>query len=160
MNYQRSVVYIPRSIQRIMENIKEAFVKKVDVEISDDAIKRTLDEQAFKFVKITRLTNKEKMLLKTVKIIFLDSTNRNLFIKLGLQIDSMHFIAEPANHNHKPSQCYKCFKYGHVAKYCKVDNQICSRCGGENHRFDNCPNISQHPICWEDRKPLTFNLNM
>jgi hypothetical protein len=59
----------------------------------------------------------------------------------------MHFIAEPANHNNKPSQCYKCFKYGHIAKYCKADNQICSRCAGENHKYDNCPNSNKHPIC-------------
>jgi hypothetical protein len=144
---QRSVIYIPRSIQKIMENNKEAFVKKIDLEISDDDIMQALDDQGFKYEKITRLTNKEKVLLKTVKITFLDSTNRDLFVKLGLQIDSMHFIVEPANHNNKPSQCYKCFKYGHVAKYCRADNQICSRCGSANHKYDHCPNSNQHPIC-------------
>lgn len=144
---QRSAVYIPRTIQRIMENNKEAFVKRVDLEISEEDIKRTLDEQGFKYEKITRLTNKEKILLKTVKITFLDSYNRDLFVKLGLQIDSMYFNAEPANCNNKPSQCYKCFKYGHVAKYCRAENQFCSRCGGASHKFDNCPNSNQKPIC-------------
>jgi hypothetical protein len=144
---QPSVVYIPRSIQRIMENNKEAFVKKIDLEITDDDVKRTLEEQGFKYEKISRLTNKEKILLKTVKITFIDSLNRDLFVKHGLQIDSMYFTAEPAHHNNKPSQCYKCFKYGHVAKYCRAENQICSRCGGANHKFDNCPNSNQQPMC-------------
>lgn len=144
---QHSAVYIPRSIQRIMENNKEAFVKKIDLEISEDDISRTLDEQGFKYEKVTRLTNKEKTLLKTVKITFSDSLNRDLFVKLGLRIDSMFFNAEPANHNNKPSQCYKCFKYGHVAKYCRAENQICSRCGGANHKFDSCPVSNQQPIC-------------
>jgi hypothetical protein len=59
----------------------------------------------------------------------------------------MHFIVEAANHNNKPSQCYKCFKYGHAAKYCRADNQICSRCAGTNHKYDDCPNTNKQPIC-------------
>ncbi|CAF1323168.1 unnamed protein product [Rotaria sordida] len=142
-----SSVYIPRSIKRIMENNKEAFVKMVDLEIRDEDIKGALDDQGFKYEKITRLLNKEKIPTKTIKITFIDSTNRDLFVKVGLQIDSMHFIAEAANHNNKPSQCYKCLKYGHIAKYCKSDIQICFRCGDTNHKYDTCPNSNQNPMC-------------
>ncbi|CAF3643698.1 unnamed protein product [Rotaria sp. Silwood1] len=59
----------------------------------------------------------------------------------------MHFIVEAAAYNNKPCQCYKCFKYGHVAKYCKSENQVCSRCGTLDHKYDNCPNSNQQPIC-------------
>ena len=48
-----------------MENNKEAFVKMVDLEIMDEDIKRTLDEQGFKYERITRLLNKEKIPIKT-----------------------------------------------------------------------------------------------
>ncbi|CAF3281340.1 unnamed protein product [Rotaria sp. Silwood2] len=142
-----SSVYIPRSIQRIMENNKEAFVKMVDLEIMDEDIKGALDDQGLKYEKMTRLLNKEKIPTKTIKITLIDSTNRDLFVKVGLQIESMHFTAEAANHNNQPSQCYKCLKYGHIAKYCKSDTQICSRCGDTNHKYDTCPNINQNPIC-------------
>jgi hypothetical protein len=144
---QRCVVYIPRSIQRIFENNKQVFVKKIDLEINEEDIKQSLDEKGYKFDSITRLQNKDKISLKTIKITFADSTNRDLFVKLGLQIDSMHFIAEAANHNNKPSQCYKCFKYDHVGKYCRADNQICSRCAVANHKHDECPNTDKQPIC-------------
>ena len=144
---QRAVVYIPRSIQTILENNKEAFVKKIDLEINEEDIKQVLDDQGYKYEKITRLNNKENLPLKTVKITFLDSYNRDLFVKLGLQLDSMHFLVEVATHNNKPCQCYKCFKFGHVAKYCKSENQVCLRCGTLNHKYDNCPNSNQHPIC-------------
>ncbi|CAF3603884.1 unnamed protein product [Rotaria socialis] len=148
---QCSSVYILRSIQRIMENNKEAFIKRVDLEIVDDDIKRTLDEKGFKYEKIKRLLNKDKIPTKTIKITFIDSTNRDLFVKLGMQIDSMHFIAEPANHNNKPSQCYKCFKYDHIAKYCKADSQIlvknpicCNRKGHHVATSPDCPKYKEH----------------
>lgn len=144
---QHAVVYIPRSIQRVIEKNKEAYVKKLDLEIGEEEIKHALDEQGFRYHQVLRLINKEKTPLKTVKITFIDAQNRDLFVKLGLQIDSMHFISEPATQNNKPSQCYKCFKYGHVAKYCRSNNQICSRCGEGDHKYDNCPKFDQHPIC-------------
>jgi hypothetical protein len=144
---QQAIIYIPKTIQRILENNKEAFIKRIDLEITEDEIKEALVEQGYKFEKISRLVNKEKEPLRTVKITFTNSYNRDLFVKLGLQIDSMHFVSEPANYNNKPAQCYKCFKFGHIAKYCKAEKQICSRCGEEDHKYDNCPNRNKNPVC-------------
>ncbi|CAF3893037.1 unnamed protein product [Rotaria sp. Silwood1] len=65
----------------------------------------------------------------------------------------MHFIAETANHNTKPVQCYLCLKYNHVAKYCKSKQQICARCGG-NHHMDQCtaaPDLLKCCNCNEKR---------
>ncbi|CAF4070041.1 unnamed protein product [Rotaria sp. Silwood1] len=144
---QQAIIYIPKTIQRILENNKEAFVKRIDLEITEDEIKQVLEEQGYKVEKISRLVNKEKEPLKTIKITFTNSYNRDLFVKLGLQIDSMHFVSEPAKYNNKPAQCYKCFKFGHIAKYCKAEKQICSRCGEEDHKHDNCPNRNKSPVC-------------
>ena len=55
----------------------------------------------------------------------------------GLQVDSMHFIAEAASQNTKPVQCYICLQFNHVAKYCKTKQQLCARCG-DSHRMDQC----------------------
>ncbi|CAF0736271.1 unnamed protein product [Adineta steineri] len=144
---QQVVIYIPKSIQRILDNNKEAYVKQIDLEITEDEIKQVLEEQGYKAEKITRLVNKDNEPLKTIKITFINAYNRDLFVKLGLQIDSMHFIAEPAKYNNKPAQCFKCFKFGHIAKYCKAEKQICSRCAEENHTHINCPNLHGSPVC-------------
>ena len=141
-----AVVYVPRSIQRILENNKELFVKEIDLEIIEDDIGQTLTQQGYKIEKVSRLKDKDNLPLKTLKITFSDSYNRDLCVKIGLQIDSMHFLVEPANHINTPMQCYKCFKYGHVAKYCKSDDQICSS-GGDKHKYENCPNSNQQPVC-------------
>lgn len=37
----------------------------------------------------------------------------------------------------RPSRCYKCGNYGHIAKDCK-SNEVCLKCGGEGHLKVNC----------------------
>jgi hypothetical protein len=83
---------------------------------------------------------------------FADLSNRKLFVKPSLQIDSMYFKTESASLNDKPFQCYKCYKFGHVAKYCKAEKQICSRCGGENHRYDDCPSLNKNSLCYNYKR--------
>ena len=131
-------VYVPRSIQRIKDTEKVAFVKRVDFEIPEGSIKQALKDVGLAVVDVSRLTNRDKNTpTRTVKVTFTDAENRNTFVRTGLQIDSMHFVAESANHNTKPMQCYICLQYNHIAKYCKTKEQVCSKCG-EKHHLDKC----------------------
>ena len=131
-------VYVPRSIQRIKDTEKVAFVKRVDFEIPEGSIKQALKDVGLAVVDVARLTNRDKNTpTRTVKVTFTDAENRNTFVRTGLQIDSMHFVAESANHNTKPMQCYICLQYNHIAKYCKTKEQVCSKCG-EKHHVDKC----------------------
>jgi len=140
-------VYVPRSIQRIKDTEKVAFVKRVDLEIPENRIIEALKDVGLDATDVIRLTNKDRnMPTTTIKITFNDPQNRNTFLHTGLQVDSMHFTAEPASQNVKPVQCFLCLKYNHVAKYCKIKQQICSRCG-ENHRFDQCTAASDLLKC-------------
>ncbi|CAF4128989.1 unnamed protein product, partial [Rotaria sordida] len=140
-------IYVPRSIQRIKDTEKVAFVKNVDIEIPESRITEALKDVGLDAIDVVRLTNKVKNFpTRTIKITFIDPQNRNTFVHTGLQVDSMHFIAEPANQNTKPVQCYICLKYNHVAKYCKTKQQICARCG-ENHRIDQCTAASHALKC-------------
>lgn len=132
-------VYVPRSIQRIKDTDKVAFVKRVDPEIPDDRIMDALKSIGLAPTNVTRLTGKDgKTATRTVKVTFVDVENRNTFVHTGLQVDAMHFVAEAATQNTKPVQCYMCLQYNHVAKYCKTKQQVCARCG-ESHRLDQCP---------------------
>lgn len=131
-------IFVPRSIQRIKDTERIAFVKRVDLEIPDARIKQALMEVGLQATNVDRLRSKDgNTPTRTVKVTFDDAANRNTFIRTGLQIDSMHFNAEAATQNTKPVQCYLCLKYNHVAKYCKTKQQTCLRCG-ENHRADVC----------------------
>jgi hypothetical protein len=141
-------VYVPRSIQRIKDTEKLAFVKRVDLEIPEDRITEALKTVGLEVTNVTRLTGKDgKTPTRTVKIAFSDVHNRNTFVHTGLQVDCMHFTAEPASQNSKPVQCFICLKYNHVAKYCKTKQQVCARCG-DNHRMDQCTVASDAVKCY------------
>ncbi|CAF4644067.1 unnamed protein product, partial [Rotaria sp. Silwood2] len=140
-------IYVPRSIQRIKDTEKVAFVKNVDIEIPEGRITEALKDGGLDAIDVVRLMNKSKNVpTRTIKITFSDPQNRNTFVHTGLQVDSMHFIAEAANQNTKPVQCYICLKYNHVAKYCKTKQQICARCG-ETHRLEQCTAVSDVVKC-------------
>ena len=131
-------IYVPRFIQRIKDTEKVAFVKNVDTEISECRITEALEDVGLDVVDVVRLTNKVSNIpTKTIKITFTDPRNRNTFVHTGLQVDCMHFVAEPASQNSKPVQCYICMKYNHISKYCKAKRQVCARCD-EKHRVDQC----------------------
>jgi len=135
---QSAKIYVPRSIQRIKDTERIAFVKRVDLEIPDDRITEALKNVGLDVTNVTRLSSKDgKTPTRTIKITFGDVPNRNTFVHTGLQVDCMHFTAEPASQNTKPMQCFICMKYNHIAKYCKTLQQVCARCG-ENHRMDQC----------------------
>jgi hypothetical protein len=124
-----------------------AFVKRVDLELPEDRILDALKAVGLDAINVIRLTGKDgKTPSRTIKIAFSDVQNRNTFVHTGLQVDSMHFIAEAASQNIKPVQCYICLKYGHIAKYCKTKQQVCARCG-DNHRIDQCTVASDAGKC-------------
>ena len=140
-------IFVPRSIQRVKDTEKIAFVKRVDLELPEDRMMDALKVVGLDVINVVRLTGKDgKTPIRTIKITFSDVQNRNTFVHTGLQVDSMHFVAEAASQNTKPVQCYICLKYGHIAKYCKTKQQVCARCG-DNHRIDACTVASDAGKC-------------
>ncbi|CAF4313666.1 unnamed protein product [Adineta steineri] len=58
----------------------------------------------------------------------------------------MHFPAEKAKQKVNPQQCHSCYRFGHIAKYCKQTQQICSYCAGP-HRYNVCDQKQLTPKC-------------
>ncbi|CAF3793039.1 unnamed protein product [Rotaria magnacalcarata] len=80
--------------------------------------------------------------LFTISPLILLSHNRNILVKIGRQIDAMHVFAEKANQISNPTQCFKCMRFGHVAKRCNARNSICANCG-DKHSTEQYFNLNQ-----------------
>ena len=50
----------------------------------------------------------------------------------------------------RPRQCFKCQKFGHVAKFCRQDSDTCNNCGEVGHRGDSC---THPPKCYHCHAP-------
>ncbi|CAF5125489.1 unnamed protein product, partial [Rotaria sp. Silwood1] len=70
-------IYVPRSIQRIKDTEKIAFVKRVDLEIPEDRITDALKQVGFDVINVIRLKGKDSNTpTKTIKITFAGGQNR------------------------------------------------------------------------------------
>ncbi|KPM42380.1 hypothetical protein AK830_g4172 [Neonectria ditissima] len=57
----------------------------------------------------------------------------------SLLLDAQLYDCEPFDEGLRPTQCYNCFKFGHLARNCK-SNPTCGRCGGATHPDgEGCP---------------------
>jgi hypothetical protein len=104
----------------------------------------------------------------TVKVVCKDKKNQDTLLQAGLRISFCLFRCEPAKPNDIPLQCKKCNGFGHPMKHCRVDNEICPRCGAQQRSNDcqsttvRCSNCNgnneatskQCPIFMEQQKRL------
>ena len=56
----------------------------------------------------------------------------------------------------RPTQCFKCFEYGHGHDKCK-NTRKCSHCSGEHEPVENCTNASHCFLCEGDHSPKSRN---
>ena len=56
----------------------------------------------------------------------------------------------------RPTQCFKCYEYGHGHDKCK-NTRKCSHCSGEHEPVENCANASHCFLCEGDHSPKSRN---
>lgn len=45
------------------------------------------------------------------------------------------------------SRCYKCQGLGHIAKFCRVKDDVCGHCSQTGHQLRECPKKGESPEC-------------
>jgi len=61
----------------------------------------------------------------------------------------------------RPTQCYKCWRYGHLKNSCtsQFDHSgCCFNCGGSNHRVGQCKLPAKCMVCADDKKDANHRL--
>ena len=56
-----------------------------------------------------------------------------------------------------PSQCMKCFKYGHTTTRCDLQSEKCAKCGEEGHKIDMCQNEQKCALCGDSAHNVWSN---
>ena len=111
----------------------------VPCDIPEEELKSAL-EIAYSGTTVRRLRNRDGP-LKTVRIEFKDHDDLSAAVKNGLTLADYCLrvsIQEARPPIQRPTQCYKCFKFNHIAKYCNSDSELCSNCGMAGHRKIDC----------------------
>ncbi|KAI5724448.1 hypothetical protein M8J77_022384 [Diaphorina citri] len=119
---EQFMAYIPVSYTS-----RAAIIRDVDLEITDEEILENLDSGDFKVTHMQRL-NRRTFVDGTVS--YVPSTTVKLVFE-GQDMPSFVYLwyskltCEPYVQN--PIQCFSCYRYGHVTKYCK-NKKLCRKC--------------------------------
>ena len=120
---------------------KLGFAKKVPLDISEDEIKTAISDN-FPGATGARLKKGNKW-LKTVKISFKDDGQLTRAVTGGLLFDSLSLcvLVEKGNSSIVYTQCFKCWRYGHITAHCR-SQVTCKKCTGE-HDHKDCTSPEQ-----------------
>jgi hypothetical protein len=67
-------------------------------------------------------------------------------LRRGMFIKGSFYRPEKYTPELNITQCYKCYKFGHLARHCK-NKQKCGNCGGEDHDPASCNNDTKCAGC-------------
>ena len=140
-NESRSNTTVCRILKKMNNSV---VVKHVPIDISNSELTNIVEE-LYTGATATRFITKDNIKLQTIKIDFNDSAHQEDCIANGLKIENQIFRAEKYLPRQRIIQCFKCFKYGHVAKFCRKHTETCKYCSGD-HCAEECP----HPHGYYD----------
>ena len=129
----------------IAHNLKtKALLKGIPITVKDSTITKITQEK-FPGSEVKRFVTRAGKRLETVMITFQTPTELEAALQDTLAIDNCIHSLEEYIQKRKVIQCYKCNKYGHVAKWCK-SKKSCVFCGN-GHDGRDC--LEQHsPRRW------------
>ena len=119
----------PKSISK-----KSVIVKPIQIDLSEDEIRDDLQSYYKADFKITRLKNPNSN--KVFPLVKVETNIKvgQLLLNEGVVIKDRYYNCEPFVKD-IPTRCYKCQKFGHIAKHC-LNNLTCPRCSKSHHKFE------------------------
>jgi hypothetical protein len=115
-------------------------------DIEDRSCLRTIEEENMHWVphiKVTQVTwmkspkAREGQRHSTLILGFQEEQTARQVVKMGLSIEANFHNTEAYHPQQRAIQCLKCQKFGHIATYCREDQDKCGACS-EAHRTADC----------------------
>lgn len=158
---EQQIAQIRAALETVVEfrepkaKLPKLIIYDLPSEDTPEEVKERIYNQNFRDSRITKqeFDGNTKMVFKTgprdIEVCnWIVETTREIreqFIAAGRVFYQVH-SCKVADY-HVVTRCYKCQRYGHVSKYCKALQDVCSHCGKEGHRFRDCPDKQKDPLC-------------
>ena len=130
------------TVCKLLSSIQNSvIIKAVPTEMDEKLIEESI-QGTYPGAKVKRFVKAGNVKLRTLKIDFVTPGQSDQMIKKGLRINNLSLRAEKYVPRQRVIQCYHCYKFGHVAKFCHQKEPTCPLCA-QNHYQEECHRISQ-----------------
>ena len=110
--------------------------KNVDTEITDEDIKKSIIE-AYPSATVKRFIRRNGDRMTTIKVDFSTQEDHEKCLAAGsLKMNHQSWPVVQFEPKQRIIQCFKCYKFGHVAKLCNQKTQRCDLCSKNHHQGD------------------------
>ena len=111
-------------------------IKHVPTNMTDEEITQIISE-SYESASARRFVKRDGTKLQTIKIDFDKLEHKAECCAQGIKLGNEIYRTEEYRPRQRVIQCYHCFKYGHVAKFCRQKHPTCEYCAGP-HPQDDC----------------------
>ena len=130
-----------RRVENVQKrNLYVGFAKHIPVDITDEQLTQVIGNK-YHGSKAERLLKNGKP-IETVKVLFSDGTQLRDASDNGLWLELLEYSirvpVSPENPRVIYTQCFNCWRFGHIGKHC--ESQTTCKCCAGNHEHEECPN--------------------
>ena len=141
------------TVCKLLSSIQNSvIVKAVPTEFKEDFIQDCIQEN-YPGAQVKRFVKAGKVELRTIKIDLTTPEQSEKMIERGLFIHNLSLRAEKYIPRQRVIQCYHCYKFGHVAKFCHQKKPTCPLCA-QNHYPEECDQTTQ--LCCNCASPSHY----
>ena len=141
------------TVCKLLSSIQNSvIVKDVPTEFKEDFIQKCIQEN-YPGAQVKRFVKAGKIELRTIKIDLTTPEQSEKMIERGLLIHNLSLRAEKYIPRQRVIQCYHCYKFGHVAKFCHQKKPTCPMCA-QNHHPEECDHTTQ--LCCNCASPSHY----
>ena len=126
-----NVVYIEP--HRKFNGTKGVIRSKTMSQSTEEELLEHLKDQGVREIRRVKVKKNGELIETNTYIVTFGSSECPRAIKLT----EWHF-EKVEEYKYRPQQCFKCQRFGHVAKYCRSEQDTCSNCGEAGHKIFDC----------------------